>query len=82
MGRFEILVNVMSIVYMFLGIIFSFFPQPAVVKPATMNWSILVYGVVGPFSVGFLFVQGHKVFKGPIMEVTVNTGAAGNAEAC
>lgn len=85
MGQLGIVVNVISIIYMILGIFFSFFPPTAVVKPATMNWSILVYGVVVLFSAGFWFVHGHKLYKGPIMEVTVDdvfgtgNGRAGEA---
>ena len=71
MGRWGILVNIISIIYIILAVFFSFFPPTAVVTPATMNWSILVYGVVVLFSVGFWFGHGHKVYKGPIMEVTV-----------
>lgn len=45
-----------------------------------MKWSILVYGGVVLFSMGFLFLRRHEVYKGPITDVTVDTGEIGNAE--
>ena len=69
MGRWGGSVNVLSIVYIVISLIFSFFPGTAVVTLVNMNWSALVFGAVVIFSVAFYVLSAHRTFKGPIVEV-------------
>lgn len=68
-SRFGAVVNVVAIVYIIIAMFFSFWPGTAVVTPANMNWSILLFGVVMMFSMVFYLVHGRKSYKGPVVEV-------------
>ena len=69
MGRWGGAVNVLSIAYVVITLIFSFFPGTAVVTLVNMNWSALVFGAVLLFSVAFYLVSARRTFQGPIDEV-------------
>ena len=45
MGRYGVVVNAISVAYLVLVLITSFFPQVPNPTPAEFNWSILIYGV-------------------------------------
>ena len=70
MGRAGIPVIVLSVIYSVIGIFFSFWPENATVTPATMNWSILIFGGMFLFSIGFWFTHGKKSYTGPVMETS------------
>ena len=71
LGRFGLPINIAAIVYTVIGIFFSFFPASAEVTPLTMNWSVLVFGAAMIFSLVFWAVHGRKVYRGPVMEVSM-----------
>jgi len=66
LGRWGAPINDFSITYLWLVFIFCFFPQATPVTPQTMNWNILIYGIVVCFAVGYYFVKGRYVYDGPI----------------
>lgn len=68
---FGLIVNVASICYGLLAVFFSFWPATAVVNAQTMNWSVVVFGGVLLFSIGFWAVHGRKVYTGPVVEIHV-----------
>ena len=71
MGRFGTPVTIFSIVYSVQGVFFSFWPPDSHVTLESMNWSAVVYaGVIG-ISLVFWFTHGRKVYKGPLVELTV-----------
>ena len=69
LGRAGIPINVISIMYSIIGILFSFFPPAVDPTPTTMNWSIAVYGGVLLFSLLFWAVHGRTVYTGPIIDI-------------
>lgn len=69
MGRLAIPVNIIALIYIAFAMVMSFFPIFAVVTPANMNWSILVYAVIVIFAVVVYVLQGRKVYRGPVVHV-------------
>lgn len=66
LGRYGMLINGISVAFLSITFIFSFFPLATPVIPSTMNWNVLIYGFALLFAVGFYFVQGKYVYAGPV----------------
>ena len=71
LGRFGIPVTVFSILYTCLGIFWSFWPVEREVTSSTMNWNVVVYVGAIALSLIFWLFWGRKVYKGPIIEVSI-----------
>jgi choline transport protein len=69
MGKFAIPMNVLALLYITFALIMSFFPITKVVTPASMNWSVLVWGVVLIFALIVYFINGKHIYKGPVVYV-------------
>jgi choline transport protein len=69
MGRYGIVVNIISVFYLILIFIMSFFPLATPVDPETMNWSSLIYGAVVIIALFYYFVWGKDYYKGPVVHV-------------
>ncbi|KAI9756785.1 MAG: DNA replication protein psf2 [Chaenotheca gracillima] len=68
MGRsFGLAVNIFAMIYGAIAVFFSFWPSTLVVDAASMNWSILVFGVSVLFSVVYYFVYGHRFYTPPFV---------------
>lgn len=65
---FGIINNLFSCIYLIFILFFSFWPSKRPVTPETMNWAVLVTGVVIIFSTGYYFTRGKKTYNGPIVE--------------
>ncbi|KAK4906259.1 hypothetical protein LTR49_024571 [Elasticomyces elasticus] len=60
MGRFSIPVNAFAVLYIVIAAIASFFPVEAVVTPASMNWSCIMFGGVFIIAVVYYLVHGLR----------------------
>jgi choline transport protein len=69
MGSYGIVVNFVSVLYLILVLILSFFPLVTPVDPETMNWSSLIYGTVVLFSLVYYFILGKHRYRGPVVHV-------------
>lgn len=69
MGKFAMPINLIALTYLLFAFVMSFFPTSRDVTPATMNWSILVWGVVVLFATISYFLHGRKNYKGPVVYV-------------
>ena len=68
LGRFGVPINVVSLFYSIVGVVFSFFPPSAKPNAQSMNWSVTVYGGVLIFSLLFWVAHGRRVYTGPLHE--------------
>lgn len=66
---FGIINNIFACLYIIFVLFWSFWPQDTPTTPSTANWSILVYGAVGIFSVLWYYFRARHYFKGPIKEI-------------
>jgi choline transport protein len=69
MGRLAIPMNIISLLYIAFALIMSFFPIAKAVTPVSMNWSVLVWGVIIGAATIMYWVQGRYVYKGPVVYV-------------
>jgi choline transport protein len=68
LGKLGFAINIFSICFLAVSIVFSFFPPGIPVTLVSMNWSVVVFG--GTVLLGWVFymVQGNKNYNGPIVE--------------
>lgn len=66
LGRAGIWINGISVVYLCVALVFTFFPTFPHPTPDLMNWNILIYGMVVVFSIAYFYVKGRKVYVGPV----------------
>jgi choline transport protein len=66
MGRYGVVVNAVSVAYLLLVFVMSFFPQVPHPTPPNFNWSIVIYGAVVLWSAGYFVLVGRRVYVGPV----------------
>lgn len=68
LGKLGLFINIFSICFLTISIVFSFFPPGIPVTLVSMNWSVVVFG--GTVFLGWIFyiVHGSKNYNGPIVE--------------
>jgi choline transport protein len=71
LGRSGPWINAFAILWTVVMMFFSFWPASVPVTPISMNWSCVLWSGVVLFAVGFWWVHGSKVYKGPVIETTV-----------
>jgi choline transport protein len=67
--RYGLAINIISIFYLILVFIISFFPLATPVTPQSMNWNCLVYGFVVVFALIYYFIWGKHHYNGPVVHV-------------
>lgn len=67
LGRYGLLVNAFSVLFLLLAFAFCFFPpSPRGLAPATMNWSVFMFGAVVLGSLGYYAAWARHVYVGPV----------------
>lgn len=69
LGRYGMIVNILSLCFLFPIYVFSFFPAVVPVEAKTMNWGVLMYGFVILFSTGYYLVTGRRHYISPFDRV-------------
>ncbi|KAK4896490.1 hypothetical protein LTR27_005706 [Elasticomyces elasticus] len=69
MGKFSIPVNAFAVLYIVVAAIASFFPVEAVVTPASMNWSCVMFGGVFVIAVVYYLIHGRKHYVEPVRHI-------------
>ena len=72
-GIWGIVNNIVACAYLILIAFFSYWPAVIPVSAATMNYSSLVLGVVSIASMIYYFVWARKIYRGPIVEVKLDS---------
>ncbi|KAF2133080.1 amino acid transporter [Dothidotthia symphoricarpi CBS 119687] len=62
--------NAFACIYLLFVFFFSFWPSYKEVTPATMNWSILVTGIIAIFSTVYYLVWARKSYHGPVIDIS------------
>ncbi|CAK3885212.1 amino-acid permease [Lecanosticta acicola] len=66
LGKFGAVANVLAICFLLVAYLFLFFPAVPNPDPASMNWAILVYGVVTLFASTYYMLKGRHEYDGPV----------------
>lgn len=69
LGRWGLPINLISIAYSALLIVFMVFPPYQPVNAENMNYASLIFGAAILFSTVLWFVYGRKIYSGPVKEV-------------
>ncbi|RDW82675.1 amino acid transporter I-2 [Coleophoma cylindrospora] len=69
LGKFGLAINLYSLAFLFISVLFSFFPPELPVTAVNMNWSCVVFG--GAVILGLVWYAfiGRKQYNGPIIEI-------------
>jgi choline transport protein len=65
---FGTIINAFGCVYLFVMLVFSFWPISNHPLPESMNYSSLMCGVVAIFSLVYYFCWGRRTYTGPVVE--------------
>ena len=68
-GSVGVAVNAVAVVYLIIILFFSFWPPTTPTTASTMNYSVLVMGVVILFSIFYYFTFASKFYVGPLAEI-------------
>ena len=74
MGRMGTPVIIFSVIYSAQGMFLPFWPPDSTVTAESMNWPVVVYIGTMAVSMGFWMTHGRKVYKSPLVEVSVPVG--------
>ncbi|EME87717.1 uncharacterized protein MYCFIDRAFT_75560 [Pseudocercospora fijiensis CIRAD86] len=66
LGKFGYVANIIGICFLAVAWLFLFFPPLPHPDPATMNWAVLVYGVVIIFALVYYLIHGRHEYDGPV----------------
>lgn len=66
LGKWGLLINIVSEVFLVAFFILCFFPPTPSPDPVSMNWNVLIYGTVVVFSIVYFFVKGRYQYVGPV----------------
>lgn len=66
LGRYGMLMNILSMMFLLPMFVFAFFPVATPVEPDTMNWGCVMFGGVVGIAGVYYAVWGHKVYTPPV----------------
>lgn len=66
LGKWGLAINIISEVFLVVIFVLAFFPSVRNPDSESMNWNILIYGVVLLGSVVYYFAKGRHVYDGPV----------------
>lgn len=66
LGRWGLLINIASEIFLVMAFILAFFPLTKDPDAASMNWNILIYGAVISFSLVYYLLRGRHRYVGPV----------------
>lgn len=72
LGKYGLAINAISVIYLWVALVFSFFPVSPHPTPAFMNWNILIYGVTIIFSLAYFMLRGRHQYVGPVEYLNKN----------
>lgn len=69
LGKHGMWINVVSVMFLLLLFVMSFFPLATPVDLTTMNWNVVIYCSAIIFAIGFYFIRGKNAYAGPVVLV-------------
>lgn len=66
LGRSGLPINIISVLFLILVFVMTFFPQTPHPEAVAMNWNILVFGAIVIFSVVYFLIRGRYRYAGPV----------------
>ncbi|KAF2002121.1 amino acid transporter [Amniculicola lignicola CBS 123094] len=69
LGRWGLPINILSLIFLVVLFIWSFFPPVPNPTPDLMNWAALMFGSTMVFSVLYFYLYGRHQYDGPVAYV-------------
>ena len=69
LGKHGMWINIVSVMFLLLLFVMSFFPLATPVELTTMNWNVVIYCSAIIFAIGFYFIRGKNAYAGPVVLV-------------
>jgi len=69
LGKWGIPVNIIGLLYSAFSFFWAFWPNETPVTLENFNWSVVLFVGVFVMSLVMYFIQGRRVYKGPVIEV-------------
>jgi amino acid transporter len=69
LGKLGVPINLLGLAYTLFSFFWSFWPTYTPVTAVDFNWSVLIFVTVLIFCVVVYFVEGKRVYKGPVQEI-------------
>lgn len=66
LGKWGLPINIASEIFLVIVFVLAFFPDSLGPTPESMDWSILIYGVVVLFAIGYYMLRGQHEYAGPV----------------
>lgn len=66
LGRYGMIINAISLVFLISFFIFCFFPTTTPVTAQTMNWNCVMFGGIWLFATVYYVIIGRHVYRPPI----------------
>lgn len=66
LGRAGLAINTLALCFLFLAFVMLFFPAAPHPDGVSMNWSVLIYGVVIIFSLIYYYLHGRHAYVVPV----------------
>lgn len=69
LGRYGMGINIVSLCFLLMLLVWSFFPTATPVELRTMNWGVVIYGAIIIFATVYYFTVGKKIYTPPVDRV-------------
>jgi len=66
LGKWGLFINIVSMLFLIIAFVFSFFPPSRNPTPALMNWNILIWGCSVIGSLIYYVAVARKRYVGPV----------------
>ncbi|KAK2764533.1 hypothetical protein FQN54_009228 [Arachnomyces sp. PD_36] len=66
LGKYGLAINIGALAFLIPLFVFAMFPLTAEVEPATMNWSVVMYGGMLIFSTAYYWLGGRHTYIPPV----------------
>lgn len=66
LGRYGLPINILSLLYLLVGFVFSMFPGIPNPTPAEMNWASLMFGGILIIAFTWYFFKARHEYDGPV----------------
>lgn len=72
LGRAGLAINILALCFLFLAFVMLFFPAAPHPDGLSMNWSVLIYGIVVISSLIYYYLHGRHAYVGPVEYIDKN----------
>jgi len=73
LGKYGVMVNAIALIYELWAFFWMFWPNTVPVDASSFNWSVVIFVAVFILSLVMYYVEGRKIYDGPVVLVDKST---------